>query len=394
VAETGTLGCEEVPLADSLGRVLREDVSSDIEMPPFDRAAMDGYAVRASDVSEAPRTLPVAGLIKAGDPPDFDLPAGQAAQIMTGAPLPSAADAVVPVEQTERAGGNDVRLLSAPAAGAHVAPRGSEARRGDHVLEAGRLIDAAATAVLATVGRARVSVGKRPSVAVLVTGDELVPVEAIPQGGQIRNSNGPALVAQARSCGAVVAPLGVAADRADALAAAMRPGLEADVLVVSGGVSAGEFDLVEDVFAGYGVEVFFDQVAIKPGKPLVFGRRDETLVFGLPGNPVSAMVTFEVFVRPALLALQGARALGRPVVVAELLGPLKNRSKRSAHLPVVVSARGSGLFAEPVQSRGSADVVAHARATGLAVLDADQRDAAAGDRVSVRVLPGFGIDGA
>ncbi len=394
MAETATLGCEEVPLADSLGRVLREDVSSDIEMPPFDRAAMDGYAVRASDVSEAPRTLPVAGLIKAGDPPDFELPAGQAAQIMTGAPVPSAADAVVPVEQTERAGGDDVRLLSAPAAGAHVAPRGSEVRRGDRVLEAGRLVDAAATAVLATVGRAQVSVGKRPSVAVLVTGDELVPVEALPQGGQIRNSNGPALAAQARSCGAVVAPLGVAADRADALAAAMRPGLEADVLVVSGGVSAGEFDLVEDVFAGYGVEVFFDQVAIKPGKPLVFGRRDETLVFGLPGNPVSAMVTFEVFVRPALLALQGACALGRPVVVAELLGSLKNRSKRSAHLPVVVSARGSGLFAEPVQSRGSADVVAHARATGLAVLDADQRDAAAGDRVSVRVLPGFGVDGA
>jgi molybdopterin molybdotransferase len=239
-----------------------------------------------------------------------------------------------------------------------------------------------------------VSVGERPSLAVLVTGDELVPVEALPQGGQIRNSNGPALLAQARSCGAVAEPLGVAADRTDALAAAMRPGLEADVLVVSGGVSAGEFDLVEDVFADYGVEVFFDQVAIKPGKPLVFGRRDETLVFGLPGNPVSAMVTFEVFVRPALLALQGARALGRPVVVAELLGPLRNRSKRRAHLPVVVSARGAGLFAEPVPSRGSADVVAHARATGLAVLDAEQRDAATGDRVSVRVLPGFGVDGA
>ncbi len=392
LAEASALGCEEVSLADSLGRVLREDVSSDIQMPPFDRAAMDGYAVRAADVREAPRTLPVAVLIKAGDPPGFELPAGHAAQIMTGAPVPPAADAVIPVEQTERLG-EGVRFSSPPPQGAHVAPRGSEVRPGDCVLEAGRLVDAAAIAVLATVGRARVSVGKRPSVAVLVTGDELVPVTARPRGGQIRNSNGPALEALARSCGATVTRLGVAADRADALADAMRPGLEADILVVSGGVSAGEFDLVEDVFSSFGVEVFFDQVAIKPGKPLVFGRRGGTLVFGLPGNPVSAMVTFEVFVRSALLELQGARTPGRPLLQAELLGPLKNRSKRRAHLPVVLRAAGAGLVADPIRSRGSADVVAHARATGLAVLEADQRDAAAGERVPVRVLPGFSIDG-
>jgi molybdopterin molybdotransferase len=245
-------------------------------------------------------------------------------------------------------------------------------------------------AVLAAFGGARVEVGRRPRVALLVTGDELVPVEAQPRGAQIRNANGPALEHQIREAGGEPVLLGIAPDQLEATAAALEPGLGADVLLVSGGVSAGAYDLVEDAFARFGVEVRFDRVAVKPGAPLVFGRRGRCLVFGLPGNPVSAQVTFELFARPALLRLQGARVLSRPRLEAELLGPLGNRSRRRAHLPVRLRFEGGRLAAEPILSRGSADLVAHARADALAVLEAGRELAAAGERVPVLLLGAFG----
>jgi molybdopterin molybdotransferase len=390
LASAPRLSSEDVPLDEALGRVLAEDVSSDVDMPPFDRSAMDGFALRAEDVAMAPVILPVGGMLRAGQYPEAPLLAGQAIQIMTGAPVPPGATAVQQVEKTRSVeGGTRVEILASVEAGANVARRGSEVRAGDLVLRGGETIDPAAVAVLAAVGSARVRVGRRPVVAVLVTGDELVDVEDRPGPGRIRNSNGPTLMAQARWAGAAARSLGVVPDEVGKIAAAVSEGLRADVLVVSGGVSEGAYDLVEGAFARLGVEVLFDKVALKPGAPLVFGRRGESLVFGLPGNPVSAQVTFDLFVRAALLRMQGSRATSRPTVEAELLGPVRNRSGRQAHVPARVRHEAGRLVADPIRSMGSADVVAHARANALLVIDADRLEARAGERAPARLLGNF-----
>jgi molybdopterin molybdotransferase len=390
LASTPRLSSEDVSLDEALGRVLDEDVASDVDMPPFDRSAMDGYAVRAEDVAAAPVILPVAGMLRAGQYPEAALAPGQAIQIMTGAPVPPGATAVQQVEKTRSVdGGSRVEILATVEAGANVARRGSEVRAGDVVLRAGQTIDPAAVAVLAASGRSRVRVGRRPVVAVLATGDELTGVDETPGPGRIRNSNGPALLAQARWCGALARSLGVVPDVTEAIAAAVEPGLHADVLVVSGGVSEGVYDLVEAVFARFGVEVAFDKVALKPGAPLVFGRRGDTLVFGLPGNPVSAQVTFDLFVRAALLRMQGAKLTSRPTLEAELLAPVRNRSGRQAHVPAHVRYEGGRLVADPIRSMGSADVVAHARANALLVLPADRTEVLTGERAGARLLGSF-----
>jgi len=389
--ETGVLASEEVPLAEALGRVLASDVAADRELPPFDRAAMDGYALRAADTASAPAALEVVGELRAGEWPSLTVGPGQAARIMTGAPLPPGATAVQQVEKTRPLDEFRVTILAAVEDGANVAKRGSEVRAGEVVLERGRVIGPAALAVLATAGRARVEVAHRPRVALLVTGDELVEVTASPAPAQIRNSNGPAIAAQARLAGAVVDDLGVAPDRQDAIAEALRRGLaaEPDLLVVSGGVSAGDYDLVEPALAELGARFLFTGVAVKPGAPLVFGRVGASLLFGLPGNPVSAQVTFELFVRPALLKLQGARVLARPRVGVELGGALRNRSGRRSHLPARVRFEDGRLVARPLRSQGSGDLVAHARANALLVLPAERSEAAAGERAEALLLGGF-----
>ena len=387
--EAPALPDEAVALDDALSRVLAEDVVSDLDLPPFDRAAMDGYALRAKDVVAAPAALDVIGEVRAGQWPDLTVGPGQAARIMTGAPLPPGADSVKQVEKTQPLDEFRVTILSAVAEGANVAPRGSEVRAGDVVLARGRVIDPAAIAVLASSGKARVRVARRPVVALLVTGDEIVEVSATPAPGQIRNSNGPAVAAQARLAGAEVRILGVVPDRQEAIAEALRAGLAADVLVVSGGVSAGDYDLVEPALLELGATFLFTKVAIKPGAPLVFGRCGETLVFGLPGNPVSAQVTFDLFVRPALLKMQGARVLDRPRVAVELLGPVKNRSGRKSHVPARVRLEGGRLVARPVRSMGSGDLTAHARANALVVIEAERPQVAAGETAEAVLLGNF-----
>jgi molybdopterin molybdotransferase len=308
---------------------------------------------------------------------------------MTGAPVPPGADAVQQVERTQPLDEFRVTIRAAVAPGANVAPRGSEARAGELVLGRGRVIDPSAVAVLASAGKARVRVARKPVVALLVTGDEIVEVAAQPDPGQIRNSNGPATAAQARLAGADVRLLGVAPDRQDAIGEALRHGLGADVLVVSGGVSAGDYDLVEPALLDLGARFLFTRVAIKPGAPLVFGRLGEALVFGLPGNPVSAQVTFELFVRPALLKMQGARALHRPRVSVELLAGIRNRSGRKSHSPARVRFEGGRLVAQAVRSMGSGDLAAHARANALVVIEADREAAAAGETAEALLLGSF-----
>jgi molybdopterin molybdotransferase len=390
LSHTPTLPAEDVLVTDALGRVLAEDVRADLDMPPFDRSAMDGYAVRAADAADAPVTLEVVGRIRAGEFSDRPLAPGQAVQIMTGAPVPPGATAVQQVEKTRAlADGRKVEILAPVETGQNIARQGTEVRAGDLVLVRGEPIDPAAIAVLAAVGKGRLLVGRRPTVSVVVTGDELVDVWETPTRGKIRNCNTYALVAQARWAGADVRSLAMVPDVSARIAEAVREGFGADVLVLSGGVSEGAFDLVEEVLARFDVGLFFTKVAIKPGAPLVFGTRGDRLVFGLPGNPVSAQVTFDIFVRAALLRMQGARTVARPTVEVELLEPVKNRSGRKAHLPARVRPEGGRLVARPVPSMGSADVVAHARANALVVLEASRTRAEAGEKAPALLLGSF-----
>jgi molybdopterin molybdotransferase len=387
--EAPALPFEEVTLEESLSRVLAEDVVSDLELPPFDRAGMDGYALRAADVAGAPAALEVIGEVRAGQWPDLTVGPGQAVRIMTGAPIPPGADSVQQVEMTQPLDEFRVTIRAPVAPGANVAPRGSEVRVGDVVLARGRVIDPAAIAVLASAGKARVLVARRPVVALLVTGDEIVEVSATPGPAQIRNSNGPAVAAQARLAGAAVRLLGVAPDRQDAIAEALRAGIGADVLVVSGGVSAGDYDLVEPALLELGATFLFTKVAVKPGAPLVFGRCGATLVFGLPGNPVSAQVTFDLFVRPALLRMQGATVVSRPRLAVVLEAAVRNRSGRKSHLPARVRSEGGRLVARPLRSMGSGDLAAHARANALVVIEADRLQVAAGETAEALLLGRF-----
>lgn len=382
------LPAEAVELRAARGRVLRQDVRADRPQPAFDRAAMDGFAVRAADLASAPCALPVAFEVRAGQWPERALPAGAVARIMTGAPVPEGADAVVPVERTRGVDDGRVELQVRPEAGQHVAPRGSEVAAGERLLVPGRRLDAAAIAVLASVGVARPLVGRRPRVALLVTGDEIVPVDATPGAAQIRNSNGPAVTALAEDAGAEVIDLGTAADDAAALLSALARGLDsADVLITSGGVSAGDYDLVEPALERLGVSLDFTRVAIKPGAPLVFGHRGDVLVFGLPGNPVSSQVTFDLFVRPALLAMQGASGGGRLRLFARAEAPFVNRSGRENHVPAALRFGPAGALVRPLRSQGSGDLAAHARADAIVVLAAERTAVAAGETVPCWLLP-------
>lgn len=388
--ETTPLGEERVSLGAALRRVLAEDVHADRPLPPFDRAAMDGFAVRSADASAPGAVLRVTGEVRAGQwPKGLAVGPGEAVRIMTGAPVPPGADAVQPVEKTRPSADGRVEMTTTVAAGAHVAPRGSEVAEGERVLARGRRLDPAAIAVLAAVGVGEPRVGRCPSVAILVTGDEVVPVGERPGPAQVRNSNGPVLAALSREAGADVRELGIVPDEPGAIARAVAAGLKTDVLLVSGGVSAGDYDLVEPVLLTAGVTFFFTGVAMKPGAPLVFGRRGPTLVFGLPGNPVSTQVTFARFVRPCLLGLQGGREAAPRRVPVTLATTVANRSGRTSHLPAVVRLEGERLVALPVRTQGSGDLASHARANALLVLEPARARAEAGETAEAIPLGRF-----
>jgi molybdopterin molybdotransferase len=384
------LPAEEIDFTDAPGRILREDATADTDLPPFRRSAVDGFAVRASDTSSAPARLKLVGSVPAGTYPEFRIGPGETASIMTGAPVPEGADAVQMVEES-REDRDGVVLLSSVASGQNVAPQGAEVRRGEVVLWSGTRLDAATVAVAATVGKTRLLVGRRPTVSIAATGDELVHPSETPGPGQIRNSNGFSLLAQCRSVGIDAVSLGVAGDSESSLRGFIRRGLETDVLLLSGGVSMGRYDLVEKVLSELGVEILVDAVALKPGKPLVFGVGDDgKLVFGLPGNPVSTMVTFELFVRTALARLEGAGNPVREILQARLLDSLTNRGPRRAYLPGWLRAGDDGeLVAEPIPTKGSADIVAFSKANALLIVPQDQDRLESGEPVSVYPLDSF-----
>jgi molybdopterin molybdotransferase len=384
---------ETLPLHSVLGLVLAEDVVSDVDSPPHDKALMDGYAVRSADLLDGRASLDVVQEITAGQVPRLPVHPGQAARVMTGAPVPDGADAVVMVERTRVLADGRVGVEDRPARpGQHILRRGTELRAGETVLKAGVRLRPQDVGLLATVGREQVAVVPPPHVAVLATGDELVEASLRPGPGHIRNSNGPMLEAQVVRAGGVPRPLGIAADHEDSLRPLIEQGLRTPVLLLSGGVSAGKLDLVPGVLAGLGVRPHFHKIEMKPGKPLFFGTAERaagtTLVFGLPGNPVSSFVCFELFVRPALRRLRGLVDAGPPVLPAAFAEDFAYRSDRPTYHPALLETSADGWRVRAVPWFGSPDLRGLGRANALAVLPPGEGQYRAGQVVSVIPLEG------
>jgi len=372
-----------------LGYVLAEEVRSDMNMPPFDKSAMDGYALVASDVADASRERPVVlevvEEIVAGMMPTRVVSSDEAAKIMTGAPVPAGADSVVMVEVTEQVGAS-VRIFEPCEQGKNICLSGEDIRTGDVVLDVGKVIRAQEVGVLASVGRTKVRVFERPEVAIIATGSEIVEPNVVPRPGQIRNSNGYSLSAQVLENGCEVRYLGIVDDTKPELRARIEEGLEADVLILSGGVSMGEYDLVTDMLWGSGVQVLFEKVRMKPGKPTVFGVRDSTLVFGLPGNPVSTIVAFEQFVRPAIRKMAGYGQVERPRVHAVLGRAVKKKPGRRQFAPAMTVYKEDGWHTDAVDWHGSADLLAMTKANSFLIVLEEYGVLEAGEVVEVQLL--------
>ena len=370
-----------VSVWDALGLVLAQEVKTDRDYPPFDRSTRDGYAVCSRDV-KAGAQLKCAGEIKAGDTVTEPLAAGTCVQIMTGAAVPSGADAVIMIEYTQR-DGELVRFERAAQAGQNIVPRGSEAQAGQTVLKPGMRLGFAELALAAQVGAVQLQCAKRPQVAILSTGDEVVLIDQQPGPFQIRNSNTVSLAAQVRIAGGEPVVLGNAADRTEDLGEKIERGLKKDALVLTGGVSMGKYDLVESVLKALGAEFFFDAVAIRPGKPAVFAICQGKPVFGLPGNPVSTMVTFQLFVTPAIDLLSGAEGHSLPLVEARLGEALNERPGLAHFLPARIEWRGAEPGVKALKWQGSGDLAALAGANCFLVVPAGREKIATGERVSV-----------
>lgn len=400
-AHVAPLGEEGVERRAALGRVLAREVAATLDVPADDVSAMDGYAL-AGEVAAGERRG-VAATVVAGDAPGLEMPAGAAVRIMTGAPVPRGADRVIPVEMTEgpakdvrvseearRAEGGDrseVVFREGVAAGANIRRRGEVMRAGDALLPAGTALTPGALALLATHGYAEVPVHRAPSVAVLATGDEVVAPDSVPGPGRLRDSHTDFLLAAGASLGLRVTPLGIAPDRVDELTALVERGLRHDVLLLCGGVSMGELDLVEGVLAALGCQSHFTAVAIQPGKPMVFATHPGGLVFGLPGNPASVMVGFWLFVRPALRCLLGGDdAWWRGAVAATLGAPLPGAGARDRFLPAMVTFTSGGApRVDPLAPRGSHDLAAYARGSALVRVPAGSPPSPAG--AECQILP-------
>ena len=389
--QTQALSTERVELAETLGRVLAEDVVADTDLPPFDRAQMDGYAVRAQDVKEAPVRLRIAGESAAGRGWHHQLDEGQAVRIMTGAPVPVGADSVQQVELThELKDGTVVELLETVETGKSIVPRGSEIKAGEVVLSAGLRINAAMMAVLAAFGYAQVEVFRKPRVAVLATGTELVAVDQKPGQDQIRDSNNYSISAYAELAGATVQRMPLTGDETALLKRQISEAAKrCDLIVTSGGVSMGVYDVTKAALKELDAELFFERVALRPGKPTVFARLPNgTLVFGLPGNPVSVSVTFNLFARTALLAMQGSAEPALKRETAVLARSVKGTADRESYLPAQLTTNDDGeLVAFPLKWGGSSDFVAFALTTALLIVPANVKAIEAGSLVNVLRLP-------
>jgi molybdopterin molybdotransferase len=395
-------GTESVDLLAAADRILSERVTADRDLPPFPRSTRDGYAVRSADLSSLPATLDVIAEIKAGERLDkipANIGSGQAASIMTGAPVPAGADAVVMVEYTSQRE-HRVEITRSIAPGENIVPRGAEARAAAVLLDRGLHLDPAAIALAASVGKSRLLVYKRPRVAVLTTGDEIVDVDATPGPTQIRNSNSFSLAAQIQQAGGEPVLLPVAPDKLPGLRPLIAEGLKADLLLLTGGVSMGRYDLVEQALSEMRAEFFFTGAKIQPGRPVVFGKcgagtpfgklragsarqSPATYFFGLPGNPVSTMVTFELFARPMIEALAGQSPRNLIFLHARLKKEIRTKTGLQRFLPAILSGEFDQAALELVPWQGSGDIAAIARANCYIVIPADRECLPAGEWVAV-----------
>lgn len=382
----------QVDLMNALDIVLAQDVHSDINMPPFDKAMMDGYAVLGADIAGAsadkPAVLKVIEEIPAGAIPQKTVGSGKSSRIMTGAPMPAGADTVVMVEDTRPGADGTVHILTPTGAGKNIGRLGEDVKTGQVVLRAGAPIRPPEIGILAAVGKIAVPVYQRPKVGVIATGAEVVEPANQPAPGQIRNSNGYSMMAQARQAGAETAYLGIAPDDPKALKHVIARGLETcDLVLLSGGVSAGVYDLVQDAMRDLGVQVLFDRIRMKPGKPLTFGVKGRKLVFGLPGNPVSTVVGMELLVRPALRKMQHLTDWHRPRVRTVLNADFRQTPGRKQFVPAWSRPGENGAWtSEWVGHHGSADLFSMARANSLFVVDADVECVRAGEAVDLILL--------
>jgi molybdopterin molybdotransferase len=383
------LGYEKVSILEALGRVCAEDILANRDIPPFDNSAMDGYAVRSEDIQNASSSHPVRLEVIEDLPAGFiskkKLEKGQAIRIMTGAPVPEEADAVVPVEDTKKED-RFALIFRATLQGEHIRKAGEDVKKGECVISAGDLIDPAEIGMLASLGRSFVAVYQRATVAILCTGEELVDVDGDLDGIKIVSSNSYSLAAQVKDCGAIPIQLGIARDRKEEIKEKLLQGLRADVLISSAGVSVGDYDFVKDVLSDLGVEIVFWKVAMKPGMPVVFGTIQGKPVFGLPGNPVSSMVSFEQFVRPSLLKMMGHRRLFRPVIDAILKEDIQKRPGRRHFIRAFVTFEKDQYFVVPTGAQGSGILKSMVKANGLMVIPEDREIVKAGERVKVQLL--------
>ncbi|MEK7449970.1 MAG: gephyrin-like molybdotransferase Glp [Planctomycetota bacterium] len=374
----------EVSLLESLDSTLAEDVFSDLDLPPFDKSAMDGYALRAADIKNAPVELEIIEVVSAGQVPVKAVKPGKTIKIMTGAPIPQGADTVVRIEDTEAVKNNTVRVLATIKKGANIAYQAEELKEGAKVLSKDTFLRSQEIGVLASVGKQRLKIYQKPTVAIISTGDELVEINVKPQPAQIRNSNSYTTAGQIAKMGLNYELLGIARDNLSDLTEKISRGLQFDILVLTGGVSVGEFDLVEQVLKKLGVKLFFDQVAIKPGKPFVFGKKEDHLVFALPGNPVSSFVITEVFIRPAVSMISGNPSLVKPKIFAKITEPFQKITNRQQYVPAVFEQQTFSIT--PVHWHGSADLVSVTHANALLIIPPNITPLKQDDQAEVMLL--------
>lgn len=398
---------ETRPILDSLGQVLAEDIKSDIDIPPLDNSAMDGYAVQSGDTAgageESPAFLRVIDTVSAGSIPKCKVEPGTAVRIMTGAAVPEGADSVVKFEDTDeyqhkKSSGDQVLtrvgVLCEVVPGLNIRRAGESIARGNTALKKGMIIRPSEVGVLASLGRSEVTVTRRPVVAILATGDELVDINQPLPMGMIYDSNTYSAAALVQRYGGIPRILGIALDTEDSLITKLRQGRDADMLITTGGVSAGDYDIVKDILAKEG-EIYFSKVRMKPGKPLAFGsfrgisktgQARKILHLGLPGNPVSAMVTFELFARPAILKMMGKKDFTKPVIEAILEDSIVNTDGRRIYTRVIVEKRDNQYFARLTGPQGSGILTSMSLADGLAIVPEDTSRVKNGDKIQVMML--------
>lgn len=383
------LGLERITILDALGRVLGEDVRAGRNIPPKDNSAMDGYALRFQDTIGAsphhPVVLEVIEDIPAGAIPQKSIAAGQAARIMTGAPLPEGADGVLKMEDTEK-DGQKIKIKAEAQYGQDIRRAGEDVQEGELVMPKGTIVRPAGIGMLASLGRSFVSVYQRPLVAVLATGNELVDIDENPSPWKIINSNSYSIASQALDCGALVMQVGIAKDKREDLITKFQAAMRADVIISSGGVSVGDYDLVKDILQEVGSKMLFWQVAMRPGKPLAFGKTGNVPMFGLPGNPVSSMISFEQFIRPAILKMMGHKHIFRRTVRAVLQEDIEKRMGLTHFIRGLVTVDAGGHTVSTTGEQGSGILKSMVRANGLIVLPESLDKVKSGAEVKVQLL--------